>query len=201
MKHSNEAKKIDLRVLKTKKLLCTALFELLEEKQIDRITVQEICARAMVNRMTFYKHYSDKYALLKECVENTFAGLLERVERTSPLKENPSEYCSLLVKSFITYCDENRTVLKTISSSENILSSNILYGAIQTNMEDILKRLSEGRTCYLPLDYSAAFLTGGAVRGILYWINDENNYTKEKLFADLMAFFEHYVKIDIFFHE
>ena len=42
-----------------------ALLVLIAEKDFDTITVQDIADRAAINRVTFYKHYEDKYALLE----------------------------------------------------------------------------------------------------------------------------------------
>ena len=46
-----------------------ALLSLLEEKGFAYITVREICARAGVNRSTFYLHYENMSDLLRETVE------------------------------------------------------------------------------------------------------------------------------------
>ena len=53
--------KQDLRIIKTKKVLYMALVDLMREKTFEEIKVSEICARALVNRSTFYAHYEDKY--------------------------------------------------------------------------------------------------------------------------------------------
>ena len=55
-----EEKKVDKRTLKTRKAIINALAELLSEKELRKITVQEIADGADVNRVTFYKHYLDK---------------------------------------------------------------------------------------------------------------------------------------------
>lgn len=54
----------DLRVIKTKKALSTSLYELLEKRSFEVISVNQICNHAMVHRTTFYKHFYDKYDLL-----------------------------------------------------------------------------------------------------------------------------------------
>ena len=43
-----------------------ALISLLEKKDFEYITIKEICARAGVNRSTFYLHYENTSDLLKE---------------------------------------------------------------------------------------------------------------------------------------
>ena len=55
-----EELKEDLRVVRTRKLLCKALFELLEEVPFDKISVTDICDKAMVHRATFYNHFESK---------------------------------------------------------------------------------------------------------------------------------------------
>ena len=56
---------VDLRVRRTHKLLWEALLAFIAEREFETISVKEICDRAMVHRTTFYKHYEDKYDLLK----------------------------------------------------------------------------------------------------------------------------------------
>ena len=54
-------KKTDRRTLKTRRAIWDAFAELLSEKELQKITVQEIADKADVNRVTFYKHYLDVY--------------------------------------------------------------------------------------------------------------------------------------------
>ena len=56
-------KKTDRRTLKTKKALVDALAVLLTEKELSKVTVQEIADKADISRVTFYKHYLDVYDL------------------------------------------------------------------------------------------------------------------------------------------
>ena len=55
----------DLRVIKTKKNIEESFLRLLEKKSFSEITVQNILDEALINRSTFYKHYSDKYDLAR----------------------------------------------------------------------------------------------------------------------------------------
>jgi len=51
---------------------------LISEKSFEDITVQDIAARATVNRATFYAHFVDKYALVDNLIREGFAQLLQR---------------------------------------------------------------------------------------------------------------------------
>ena len=57
------------RTQMTKRLIRTALVELMEEKTLERITIKELCERADVNRTTFYLHYSDQRSVLNDLKE------------------------------------------------------------------------------------------------------------------------------------
>ena len=62
---------IDPRILRTQKLLREALIELTAERGFDEVTVGDIAKRAGVNRVTFYRHYQDKYDLLEQILRET----------------------------------------------------------------------------------------------------------------------------------
>jgi AcrR family transcriptional regulator len=70
---------LDPRIRRTRLLFHQALEKLLERKEFDKISVQDIADAATVNRATFYDHYPDKFALLESLVGCRFHDLL--VER------------------------------------------------------------------------------------------------------------------------
>ena len=57
-------KKPDLRVVRTQKAIREAFLKLLNERRYEQITIQDISEEAMINRNTFYLHYTDKEDLL-----------------------------------------------------------------------------------------------------------------------------------------
>jgi AcrR family transcriptional regulator len=67
---------VDPRIRRTRQLLQQALEKLLETKEFDKISVQDIADQATVNRATFYDHYADKSALLVAMVGCRFHQLL-----------------------------------------------------------------------------------------------------------------------------
>ena len=76
MLHS-DCQKLDPRIRRTRGLLQDALKRLLEEKEFDKVTIQDIAEAATLNRATFYAHYPDKFALLEELIRVNFLQLLE----------------------------------------------------------------------------------------------------------------------------
>ncbi len=66
----------DPRIRRTRQLLQGALRNLMQTKNFDEISVQDITEAATVNRATFYDHYTDKFALLDAMVAGGFHQLL-----------------------------------------------------------------------------------------------------------------------------
>ena len=68
-----DCERLDPRIRRTRQLLQDALRNLLEKKEFDKISVQDITEGATVNRATFYAHYEDKFALLGELIRVTLS--------------------------------------------------------------------------------------------------------------------------------
>ena len=67
-------KSTDRRAQKTRKALSNALSELLTQKELHKITVQEICDKAELNRGTLYRHYLDVYDLYEKIEKETIVA-------------------------------------------------------------------------------------------------------------------------------
>lgn len=70
-------KKLDPRIVRTRRDLATSMCTLLREKPFNQITVQEITEQAIINRATFYAHFEDKFGLLEYMVLGAFREKLE----------------------------------------------------------------------------------------------------------------------------
>ncbi|MDU7944150.1 MAG: TetR/AcrR family transcriptional regulator, partial [Streptococcus salivarius] len=62
----------DRRITKTRKAIYNAFLQLLNQKDYEAITVQEIIDLADVGRSTFYSHYESKELLLDELCQKLF---------------------------------------------------------------------------------------------------------------------------------
>lgn len=63
--------------VRSRKLIRSALAELLHEKPLDKITVTDVVKRADINRGTFYAHYLDIPDVIDKQVESTCALMRE----------------------------------------------------------------------------------------------------------------------------
>lgn len=65
-------KTIDKRIVRTKKIIKSALIEMMEDQMINEISVLQLCKKADINRNTFYAHYSTPEDVLEEIEKELF---------------------------------------------------------------------------------------------------------------------------------
>lgn len=76
---------VDRRITRSKRALRKALIELTEERELDGFTVNDLCARADLNRGTFYNHFRDKEDLLAVLEDEIMDDLRRFNEETGKL--------------------------------------------------------------------------------------------------------------------
>ncbi len=72
----------DLRVVKTLKQIDRALLACLVESPFEKITVEQLCKAALINRSTFYKYYTSKYDLMERYLARALDGFRRQVDVT-----------------------------------------------------------------------------------------------------------------------
>lgn len=100
----------DRRIKKTKKALHGALVELLGEKELRMITVQELCDLADVHRATFYYHYADIYALYDELESQTVEAF------TTALVADETHSYTEVYRSILNHIHDNARVWSVLLS-------------------------------------------------------------------------------------
>ena len=90
----------DRRITKTKKALKEAMVAMLDKETFEQISITELCRKAEVSRITFYAHYSDKYALaddiFNDMVELGTADYRRRQQENNPYNSLVAGYVNVL---------------------------------------------------------------------------------------------------------
>ena len=153
-----EDKKTDRRSLKTQKLLKEALAEMLTEKELRKITVQEVSDRADVHRVTFYKHFYDIYDLYEQLEKDVLSelGLLILKFHDDTSKNFGQE--------LVDYIEKNPMIFRMIFSPHNTSQIKSKF----TNMVEGVFRLIQTEKSTLALndirlDYFSAFWSSGCI--------------------------------------
>ena len=159
----------------TRLLFRTALVELMQKKSFSKISITEICEQADLNRTTFYLHYSDQQALLKDVVQD----VLERTEkylRGNGKHKNMAEFLTDYLEYIRTNAQNFHTLMCGDISSE----------ARAVLIEGLLKDMKEEWPNYGPPmenDYTYTFIMQGSMHVIIRWIERGFDLSSKELAA------------------
>ncbi len=177
---------LDMRVRRTYKCLSDAMLELLKEKSLEDITVNELCERAIVGRGTFYKHFSDKYEFFSFILGEMFGYYLEEAGTCSD-HDDPAAYYISFYTAFIQFTEDNRNIFGPLSSSSMTTAmlfstSDVLSERLETSFRNDIDRGC--KLCISPTT-AARFLTGAMAQSARYLIEHEEDPHKEDLIKDM----------------
>lgn len=164
---------MDRRTKYTQQIISNTLIDLLEEKELNKITVSEICEIADVNRATFYRYYLDVYDLLEKIQTNFTNELI-----TSYTQENITEYTvSNFAKALLRIFVENKKLVKILFNNKtttNFLDDvlEVVYQTCKDKWEQDLPGISQE-----DIEYASIFLFNGALGVINFWI--KNDFDKD----------------------
>ena len=172
--------KTDLRIVKTKKILFDTLLKLMKQKNFDKIKISDICEEALINRSTFYAHYTDKYELLDDLVEDLKISLLNDLGDNN--NTSPKDYIMKLLSILIDQKKKKKDIYGAILlNNRNGFLVDFLIDIIERESSNRLKNIKEIKESTLPLEIIIRFYSGGLINICLSWLTQKEKYTKEEL--------------------
>lgn len=186
-------KKMDRRVRKTKSQLRMGLARLMQEKGIGEITVKELVNEVDINRSTFYLHYSDIPALLRE-IEDDMMEEMERAVREHPIKENST---SRFIEDIFRVLNENREISRALIGPHGDLGFvRRIEKLLEENSSEFLAQLFPERVQDMKYFYS--YCLNGCLGFVKTWLEDGEakppEYAAELTFrmvvSSMRAFYE-----------
>ena len=175
-------KKEDLRVRKTKNNLYKGLLNLMENKTFEEIKVTDICNASLINRSTFYDHFSDKYELLASFIEDLKQELLEHLNKTKKV-DNIKEYYLELIRSLLEYIEKNINIYSSIAiikKNNNSIAYDMMFDA---SLEAVTKRLKEQyeNKSEIPIEVISLFYVSGVIKVCTEAMKDAKKFSPDIL--------------------
>ena len=100
--------------IRSKKLITSALADLLSEKPLDKITVTDVVNRAQINRGTFYAHFSD----VPDVIHHLILGIFSTIRQA--LADEPLQLTEIphtLLKRIQAYLEEDMEFCHKVMNS------------------------------------------------------------------------------------
>ena len=176
----------DQRVRRTRDRLGDALVEILLQKPLDEISVQEILDRAGVSRSTFYTHFRDTNDLFLSDVDDFFEGLSTALSRAGSKSKRVAP-----VQELFAHIGESRAFYSALVESGRVHDVMELGQAqFARGIDQRLTEIAPARAI-LAADRSAlAHAFAGALFSLLsWWIHHAMPKSPEemdKLFHDMV---------------
>ena len=133
--------KAESKYFYTARLMGEALLILLEKKDIDYITIKEICEKAGVNRSTFYLHYDTIDDLFKETIErlnDEFISSFELKDAKPLIKIADKEDMIFIKKEFLEpyleFVKANKKILKMIHKRPVLFKNEKIYNQMSEEL-------------------------------------------------------------------
>ncbi|MBO9607457.1 MAG: TetR family transcriptional regulator C-terminal domain-containing protein [Paenibacillaceae bacterium] len=180
----------DPRVVRTRHMLKTALVELLEEMDIDKISVNRIAERATINRVTFYLHYKDIPDMMEKMADEMIDDF-QRILHESPEKAVSKEESDLqLMTRLLEHIADNVKFFKVVLASKRtpIFTERMLRMLTELVTDKVERQLDErffaesGIRKDIVIWYGASALIGT----IVSWLRKDMPYSPQFLAKQFM---------------
>lgn len=156
--------------LLTRESLETALVQLMEDKEMSKITISELVNRAGVSRNAFYRHYKSKEDILDRLMTRTLHSVLHGLSQFDLKKQLGQAWTYLL-----TECQKEAQILKII---------------FDQNLQDLLttkvaKRFRAYQRLYKKKisTYASSFFSNAIIAMLGKWISEGMTTSIEELAA------------------
>lgn len=177
-------KKEDLRIIKTKASLYRGLMELMKNNTFECIKISDICSVSLINRSTFYDHFSDKFELLQALINEMKDDLINSLP-VSAHNENIKDYYMDVVRVLLEHVDKHKNIYSAVvkinsNSIARDMLIDTLVNAICLEVEDNFINEVGVSTKVI-----VSFYTSGIMNIILDELIEPNKFNKDSIYKTL----------------
>ncbi|MDE8701475.1 TetR family transcriptional regulator [Adlercreutzia equolifaciens] len=97
------------------KRLIAAFLKLTEDRTVEDVTILDLCNQADISKQTFYRYFTDKYALMEECYERELYRLFS--DKNTSWDEKLTKYFGLL-RRFGQSIPSGRSFARSVAMEE-----------------------------------------------------------------------------------
>lgn len=156
--------KLDRRIQRTRELLRGAILELVAERGLDNLRIEDITERANLRRATFYMHYRDREELLTDALTATFNHLAQETEHTATQDQFGGK--TQLEAYLVTFrhAEAHHRLYKNLLTGS---SGAVFAGRIRDYLAAIILRAGVASAI------TAQFIAGAELNMIIWWLEHD----------------------------
>jgi AcrR family transcriptional regulator len=196
----NKRAHTDPRILRTRQLIKDAFVELLEEMDLQKITVNRLAERATINRVTFYLHYRDIPDMLEKMADDMIEDISTIFNNTPTEQPSSQEVGWNIVENLLKHIAKHPNFYRSILTSKK---APIFRDRLTMFLrERIVIRISEsGKSSHIlneivKEDILIWYETSALIGTIISWLQNDMPYTPSFL-AQQFALLHHRGPIEL----
>ena len=166
----------DRRVKRTKKAISDAVWSLMQEKNFEDLSVNDICDRAEISRTTFYYYYVDKYDWLEKVI-----GAMSRAHfPIIGMNETDRQHFTELMTITHQNVADNLVYYSTLN--KNATQNRVFFDRLHKILIDVSReRLPEKDTLSVTDDLKLHFLISAFLGVLQWWLQNDLPVPPEQL--------------------
>lgn len=153
----------------TKNKIRGAFWQLYTQKEISRITVNEVVAICGVNRSTFYRYYTDIYQILEE-IEQKLLQKTDRLSTNRAVSYNDMDV--FLQNAYVLYQEDREYLHHLVRQQRDSFFSEKYRKAIQDKLPVIFMR-DGSHVTDIDLETTMEIINYGVVDVFIHWADDD----------------------------
>ncbi|MCR5101863.1 MAG: TetR/AcrR family transcriptional regulator [Butyrivibrio sp.] len=174
-----------MRKTDTKAKIHTALLSMLENENLSKISICEICKKASINRTTFYNHYGSQYDVYNEIIHDF---LVETSYKMIREVGDDADFSMLLTKVLYVFKKEKEFIGLLKRQGNEYLLKNFI-DAVPHFDEIILSRLPDTMDS-IQKKALASFIQYGSAKVVIDWVGDGCRISPEEESKVLLNIYE-----------
>lgn len=156
----------------TKQVISETFMELSSTKNIDNISVTEICKKAHVSRETFYYHFHDKFDLYVWCYRECLIQMIEN---------NEEKDWQTILEKIITFCREKNIFNHKTLSNKTEEYSQLIYEVLYNFYCERVNKKGESYFYSEQLKVDIHIYLKGSINLISHYFNGEIDLTTKQI--------------------
>ncbi|WP_435164171.1 TetR/AcrR family transcriptional regulator [Paenibacillus glycanilyticus] len=171
----------DPRILRTRQLLRDAFIDLLEEMDIEKISVNKLAERATINRVTFYLHYKDIPDMLDKMADDMIEDINQVLDRSTVKSDSPEVINTTMLVKLLEHIAEHAKFYKIILASHRttIFTDRLLRLLTKLISDGIDKRGNDSfvAKANIQKDIAVWYSSAALIGTIVSWLRADMPYT------------------------
>jgi AcrR family transcriptional regulator len=192
--------RIDPRKIRTRQLLKDAFIDLLQEMEIEKISVNRIAERSTINRVTFYLHYRDIPDMMEKMADEMAEDIQRVVNQTPPNHHAATDSDSQVLLRLLEHIADNAKFYKIILGSRRtpifterllkMLSETIALRIDSLGSDSILAKSG------IPKDITVWYGSSALIGTLVSWLRNDMPYTPHFLAKHFSMLVRNYHRLE-----